>query len=40
MATIELREGDSILPDVVRQLVRAAADLNQQLGDPTDIGKK
>lgn len=40
MATIELQDGDSIQPDVVRQLVQTAVDLNQQLGDPTDIGKK
>jgi len=40
MATIELREGDSLPPDVVRRLVKAAVGLNQELGDPTDIGKK
>lgn len=40
MATIELREGDTILPKVIRGLVKAAVRLNEELGDPTDIGKK
>src|SRR6187549_705552 len=40
MATLELRERDSLLPEVVQRLVKAAVDLNQELGDPTDIGKK
>ena len=40
MATIELREGDSVEPSIVRRLVKAAVGLNQELGDPTDIGKK
>ena len=40
MATIELREGDSLPPATVRRLVKAAVRLNQELGDPTDIGGK
>jgi hypothetical protein len=40
MATIELREGDSLLPVVVRRLVESAVSLNQELGDPTDVGRK
>lgn len=40
MSTIELREGDSIQPEVVRKLVQSAVELNCELGDPTDIGKK
>lgn len=38
MATIELREGDPISPALVRRLVKAAVALNQELGDPTDLG--
>ena len=37
MASVELREGDSITPTVVRRLAREAAALNQSLGDPTKI---
>lgn len=37
MATIELREGNSIDPKIVRRLAKEAAALNAQLGDPTDI---
>ena len=39
MATLELREGDTIASNVVRRLVREAIALNQRLGDPTDIAK-
>lgn len=35
MATIEFRQGDSISPEVARQLASAAAALNESLGDPT-----
>ena len=38
MATIELREGDSISAETVRSLVKAAVGLNKKLGDPTDLG--
>lgn len=34
MATLELREGDSIAPDVARRLVKRAIALNKKLGDP------
>ena len=40
MATIELHAGDAVTPAVVRRLVKAAVALNQELGDPTDIGKQ
>jgi hypothetical protein len=40
MATLELREGDKVDPKLVRKLVREAAALNQQLGDPTETAKK
>lgn len=40
MATIELREGDTIRPEIVMNLVRAAVRLNHELGDPTDIRSK
>jgi hypothetical protein len=40
MATVELRDGDRVPPAVVRRLMKAAILLNQELGDPTDIGKK
>lgn len=36
MATLELHEGDSVLPKVVRRLVKEAVALNRKLGDPTD----
>jgi hypothetical protein len=39
MATLDLHEGDTITPKVVRKLVRAAVALNQSLGDPTDVVK-
>lgn len=35
MATVELREGDTIERAVVRKLVRQAVALNGSLGDPT-----
>lgn len=35
MATLELREGDTIERKVVRTLVRQAVALNASLGDPT-----
>lgn len=37
MATIELREGDTIAPTTIRRLVRAAVALNETLGDPSDL---
>jgi len=37
MATIELREGDEVSPEVARRLTRAAVKLNKSLGDPTKI---
>ncbi|HEY1173844.1 MAG TPA: DUF1801 domain-containing protein [Verrucomicrobiae bacterium] len=39
MATLELREGDSISATTVRKLVKAAVKLNRDLGDPADIAK-
>lgn len=40
MATLELREGDTIQPKVVRALVREAIALNRRIGDPTSVAKK
>ncbi len=37
MATIELREGMTISPRVVHELVRVAAQINALLGDPTKL---
>ena len=37
MATIELREGDEVDPEVARRLTRAAVKLNRTMGDPTKI---
>ena len=37
MATLVLREGDTITPTVVRRLTREAIRLNATLGDPTDL---
>lgn len=34
MATIELREGDTVKPDVARRLAEKARALNEELGDP------
>ena len=39
MATIELREGDSVSPAVVRRLTKEAVALNSSLGNPTDAAK-
>lgn len=39
MATLELREGMAIDDATARKLVREAAALNKQLGDPTDAAK-
>lgn len=39
MATLELREDDTIEPKVVRKLARKAVELNRSLGDPTDVAK-
>jgi len=39
MATIELREGDSVAPAVVRRLAKEAVALNAALGDPTDAAR-
>lgn len=36
MATLDLREGDTIAPAVARRLAAAAAALNARLGDPSD----
>lgn len=37
MATIELREGDTISKAAARRLIIAAVELNARLGDPTEI---
>jgi hypothetical protein len=37
MATLQLREGDTVSPDTVRRLVREAVRLNRSLGDPTRL---
>jgi hypothetical protein len=39
MATIELHEGDSVGPAVVRRLTKEAVALNASLGNPTDAAK-
>ena len=39
MATLELREGDTIKPAVATRLAREAAALNRTVGDPTKIAK-
>jgi len=39
MATIVLREGDTISAARARRLVKAAIALNQTLGDPTSLAK-
>ena len=39
MATIELREGMTVKPSVVRRLAREAVALNQTLGNPTRAAK-
>lgn len=40
MATLELHEGMSVTPSIVRRLTRAAVDLNVKLGDPTLAAKQ
>jgi len=37
MATVELRDGMSIPPSTVQQLVSQAVKLNDRLGNPTDV---
>lgn len=37
MATLELREGMSVAPTVIRSLVRKAVVLNKRRGDPTKL---
>jgi hypothetical protein len=39
MATLVLREGETIAPATVRRLAKAAVALNVRWGDPTSIGK-
>jgi hypothetical protein len=39
MATLELREGDTISPAMVRRLTREAVALNRRLGDPTSAAR-
>ncbi|MEZ4647485.1 MAG: DUF1801 domain-containing protein [Candidatus Eisenbacteria bacterium] len=39
MATVELREGDSVTATTAKKLAQAAADLNGELGDPRDAAK-
>lgn len=39
MATLELRQGMTIKPSIVRRLAREAVALNQTLGDPTEAAK-
>jgi hypothetical protein len=40
MATLELREGDSIAPKTVRSLITKAVALNEQFGNPTAVAKR
>ena len=40
MATIELREGDSVSATLARRLAREAVKLNQVHGDPTQVVRK
>ncbi len=40
MATLALREGDTLAPAVARRLAREAAALNRRLGDPTLAAKR
>ena len=37
MATLELREGMTVDASTVRELARAAVELNQTIGDPTSL---
>jgi hypothetical protein len=39
MATLEMREGMTIEPSIVRRLARKAVALNQALGNPTHAAK-
>ncbi len=39
MATLELREGDSLSASVARSLARAALEANEQLGDPRNAAR-
>jgi hypothetical protein len=39
MATLEMREGMTIKPSIVRRLAREAVALNQALGNPTHAAK-
>ena len=39
MATIELREGDSVGQAVARRLTKAAVALNREIGNPTDAAR-
>jgi len=40
MASVELREGDTLAPATVRRLTAHAVALNEREGDPTRIAKK
>lgn len=40
MATLELREGDTIAVKTVRELTRKAVALNKKSGDPTLVAKR
>jgi len=40
MATVELREGDTIAPAIVRRLAKQAVALNRKLGDPRLAAKE
>lgn len=40
MATIEIREGDTIKPAVARRLAKAAQAINEKLGDPVKAAKR
>jgi len=40
MASVELREGDTLTPAVVRRLTAHAVALNEREGDPTHIARK
>ena len=39
MATVELREDDTLAPATVRRLAAEAAALNERFGNPTHIGR-
>jgi hypothetical protein len=39
MATVELRDGDTITPTTVQRLTADAVELNAQVGDPTRIAR-